>query len=98
MNKAQILILLILIALIVYYFSSKEKTSQKPSSRTLIKPNILPNSLPIKPFMSNTLLVNCPLDPIKPLPTVFPSEIIKKKNQSTPTMPINLPEKEPVYH
>lgn len=98
MNKSQMLILLAIVALAVYYFSAGEKATQKPSNQSLIKPSSLPPSLPIKPF---SLPVhkppNCPPTQIKPLSAVLPSEIMAKKSQSTITMPTNLPEKEPVY-
>ena len=57
MNKAQVLILLVLIALAVYYFS-QEKATQKPSNQSTLppfQPSILPNQLPV---------INCPPAPI----------------------------------
>ena len=50
MNKAQVLILLVLIALAVYYFSQTEKATQKPSSQSTLppfQPSILPHQPPV---------------------------------------------------
>src|SRR6266508_353196 len=55
MKKVQVLILLVLIALVVYYFSQTEKATQKPSSQAFIKPSILPTKPPV---------INCPPIPI----------------------------------
>src|SRR5437870_866785 len=57
MNKAQVLILLVLIALAVYYFS-QEKATQKPSNQFTLPP-FQPSILPTKPPV-----INCPPIPI----------------------------------
>jgi|SRR6266508_4970762 len=81
MKKAQVLILLVLIALVVYYFSQTEKATQKPSNQSTLPP-FQPSILPTKPPV-----INCPPAPI----------MARKSPSTATIMPTNLPNQEPVY-
>src|SRR5438132_9286927 len=78
MKKAQVLILLVLITLVVYYFSQTEKATQKPSNQSTLppfQPSILPHQPPV---------INCPPASImarnnQPNAAIMPSKNIEKK-------------------
>src|SRR5437773_7113072 len=80
MKKAQVLILLILIALVVYYFS-QEKATQKPSNQSTLppfQPSILPHQPPV---------INCPPIPIMARKSPPAATIMPMNNQESVYFP-----------
>src|SRR5438128_9924020 len=63
MRKIQILIMIALVAVVIWYFSQDTKPTRKPTKRfiTSPKPSFLPHSLPQKPFsLPSNSAINSP--------------------------------------